>query len=743
MAEWQAPSFLGEKFGLSEITAAILAGRGFSTESSAQAFLNPDFYRPALPESLRDLACASQRLQKAVYQKERVLLWGDIDTDGLTATALLAEALSTLGADLKIHIPQRHGIQLEPLRELCTDFRPAVLIACDTGSQAHVAARFALESNIDFIILDHHQLPDKLPPAYALVNPQRQPVPRGLENLSAVGVVFLLVQHLYAHFQKTKELPHFGDLVALGLVADAVPLMADNRYWVQKGLQTLKNSQRLGLLALAQVSNVDLAHLTERDIMFDFAPRLNAFGRLSRAHDGLNLLMTQDAGEARILAAQADAYNQKRRLMTRQLKQAIHEQIQHDPTLLQWQALVLENTRWEGGVLSAVANQIAETFERPVVLLASSNEIASGSARSFGAYNILAALDSTSDLLISYGGHEHAAGVSLLLENIPIFRRRLHNALTAQKIDSVPYEREVEGILPLERATLDLARDLEKLAPFGVGNPAPIFLARAVHLVRSAKIGRDDQHRRLTVREPASGNYSVLWWNSSELPMPEGTFDLAYQIAPVREDDRYELQITFVDWEQIAPPEVKPLSQLIWVDCRENFNLAAIKTQATDLVIWAEGYSRRESVGLPLSELTPSENLLIYTAPASAKNLQTAAQRVQPQKIYVYGELPVLSEPEEILSAMVGLLRVTYEKMDGVTDITQLAERLAQSNEVILAGIENLALQAEWQTRNRFKILALPTADKIKIMPKFKRLVEESAAYRRYFRRAELEKLLE
>ncbi len=464
---WEYPSQLAvivQEFDLQEVTAALLAQRGYT--SNARAFLNPDFYRPALPDALPDLPQAAERLYTAYQKQESVLLWGDMDTDGLTATALLYEALAGLGMDVWYHIPQKHGIDVKTLDEICKQKRPTVLVTCDTGSSATAAARFARENRLDFIVADHHALPPTLPAVTALVTPRRLPAHHPLEPLSAVGVVFLLVQQLYEKLHKTHDLNRFLDWVALGLVADAVPLVDDGRYLVQRGLKVLQSSKRPGLVALAEIAGVELSTVTEKEIGFEFAPRLNVFGRLGSAENGFKLLLTRSEGEARILAAQADALNHKRRLLTRQIRQAVQEQIQKDPTLLNWSALVLENPHWEGGVVGAAATQLAEEYQRPVVLLVSGeHETASGSVRGWGGYNVLAALETVSDLLRSFGGHEQAAGLSLLTENIPAFRRRFSNALAAQQVELQPTE--ADGILPLARATLDLARNLEKLAPFG------------------------------------------------------------------------------------------------------------------------------------------------------------------------------------------------------------------------------------------------------------------------------------
>lgn len=744
---WQYPSKLASvvnEFGLLDLTAAILARRGYSTEASARSFLSPDYYHPALPESLPDLEHAAERIVDAYRKNERILLWGDIDTDGLTATAVVFEALNAAGMEVYYHIPERHGIHVETLREICQSVKPAVLLSCDTGTSAHAAANFVRDSHIDFLVADHHQLPPSLPPVHALVNPKRLLTPHPLEHLSGVGVAFLLVQHVYEKLGKSRELNLFSDLIALGIVADVVPLLADTRYLVQQSLKALRVSNRPALIALAEISDHPLSYVTENEIGFDFVPRLNSFGRLSHADNGFKLLTTRNAGEARILAAQADALNQKRRLLTRQIRQAVQEQIQKDTTLLNWSALVLENPHWEAGVISEAANQLAEEYERPVVLLVSgANETASGSVRAFGGFNVLTALDAVSDLLITFGGHEQAAGMSILVENIPAFRRRFSNALSSQQIS--PREIEIEGILSLSEVTLDAARNLEKLAPFGVGNLRPVFLAQDVQLVRSAKIGRDDQHRRLTVRESGGENTSVLWWNSSEQPLPEGTFELAYQIAPVIQEGQYELQITFVDWVQTRPPEVKPLSQIELIDCRESLDLPAMKVNEPSLVIWAEGYPRRDSPGLPFSELTPAEALLIYTAPFHLKILQAALKRVRPSRVYLFAEMPALNNPDELLSALVALLKAALEKMEGRIDIRQIAERLAQPEETIRLALENLAdfVEIDWLTRSSAQIRAVHPIGSVKISPKLQQAIEETAAYRRYFRRAPTGNLLE
>lgn len=740
-SKWRQRKFPPTQLGtfFSPLLRQLLAQRGLVDPTSVHAFLDPHKYPPTPPHALPDFQRALGYISKTVERRERVLIWGDYDVDGLAAAAILEDALLSLGCEVYVQIPRYHGIRPTDLRNACEMFSPALVAVCDTGLSAHASFDYANSIGVTTVVFDHHHLPKRLPAANALVTPQRLPPDHPLYTLPTCALVFLLVEQLPIG-QAARQ---YLDWVALGIVADAVELIGDARYLVQLGLAQLKQTQRLGLAALAAVVGVELAHVTADDIALRLAPALNAFGRLGDPADAYSLMTTRSSSTAAILAHQANTLNQQRRFLTRQIITAVTEQVKNDPSLLTWSALVLENPHWEGGVIGAAAAELSEQFARPVVLFAADDKgIARGSARSAVGYDLTAALAQIEDLLISYGGHAGAAGLSLDKDNLPIFRRRFSTALEAQQVEQSSDELLYDAPLAFDQITLELAQDIERLAPFGKGNPRPIFVVQNIQRRRTARIGRGEQHRRLTLRDEQGAEQSVLWWNSSHLPLPEGTFDLAYQIAPVYRSGAYELQITFVDWLQTQPPAPEA-EQPELVDCRTEFDLAVIRAQEPSLMIWAEGYSVSQSPGLPLSQLDPAEALVILTAPASPDLLEKAIRKVQPKRIYFHGENPPFDTPQKLCEAISALLHTSQEQFGGEVKLTQLAERTAHAPATIRLALEALgeSISIRWLTKSTLHVERAAPPPRIKFLP-LERAMDETAAYRRFLARAEIDNLL-
>ncbi|HLA44163.1 MAG TPA: single-stranded-DNA-specific exonuclease RecJ, partial [Aggregatilineales bacterium] len=656
-----------ETLAIPELVSILLLARGIDDVDTARAFLDPAAYRPALPEALPDLEKASKRLLKALKHHEKVLVWGDFDVDGVSASALLYEGFTRAGLDVFVHIPQEHGIYLSELQPLCTDYRPALLVTCDNSLLDSLSHDYTKVNHIDVIVVDHHRLPDAPPEVHALVNPDRLPARHPQRTLSAVGVAFLLIQHLYGELGLTRFLDQLLDLVPLGLIADLAELRADTRFLVQRGLEALRRSPRPGLVQLLKIARVEQSQITADDIALQIAPRLNAFARFGNPYDAFRLLTIRKESEINILVAQADALNQKRRLITRQMLAAAREQVELDPSLLGWTALTLDNSNWDSAMIGSVTSQLAAEFMRPVALIVPDEEkgVARGSARSYGAYDVVAALADIKNNLIGFGGHPGAAGFSLDIDALPAFRRRFSDALKAQHPDHTPETLSIDAELNFNQLTLDFAQDIERLAPFGAGNPRPIFVSRHLKRIRSAKIGRAKEHRRLTIRDENSIDQSVLWWNSEHLDQPEGTIDLAYQIAPVFRDGTHELQITLIDWQQVAPPEDAVPEPPELIDCRDSFNLNRIRAEEASLMIWAEGFSQKDSPGIPLSELEEADALILYTAPPHSDALQKAIKAVRPKRLYVYAQTPPFDQAQKLIEATAALLRAAQEQYDG------------------------------------------------------------------------------
>lgn len=550
---------------LHPLAARILAQRGYTTLDAARAFLDPAHYRPAAPDQLPDLVNAAERLERAIRQREPILIWGDFDVDGQTSTALLSEALRRLGATVEFYIPHReresHGIRVDSLQAALARFPAALLLTCDTGVSAHAAIDYTKRAGLIVVITDHHDLPPQLPGADAVINPKRLPPDHPLAALPGVGTAYKLVEFLYGRFARAAELDDFLDLVALGIVADVARQTADTRYLLQRGLAQLRRTSRPGLHALMANARLQPEQITAADIAFQIAPRLNAAGRLDDARPAVELLTTTDPGHAALLAAQLEALNQQRQLQGRQIFAAACAQVEQDSTLLNWEALVLIGPNWHPGLLGLVAGQVAERYQRPAVLLApSENGLLRGSARSAPGYDIGAAIAAQTDLLLTHGGHPGAAGLSLREDNLLAFRRRLSDTLRAARDPSILPGLTIDAEIEWTALTPALATALDRLAPFGEGNP-PITLSTCDLTLRSAAlIGRTRQHRRLIVQDASGARQTVLWWNGAEHPLPESPFDLAFHLNLSAYQGTPELQLELVDVRRSAsaPAIIQP-----------------------------------------------------------------------------------------------------------------------------------------------------------------------------------------
>jgi len=754
-----ATTDLARALGVSPLVASLLVTRGLTTPDAARAFLDPQRYRPAPPEALPDLAAATVLLREVLRRRQPILVWGDFDVDGQTATALLVTALRGLGATVTCYIPNRlresHGVHLPALAEQISQYAPALLLTCDTGVSAYAGIDYAKQAGLAVIVTDHHDLPDSLPVADAVLNPKRLPSAHPLAALPGVGVAYKLVEALFDAAQHADEATALADLAALGIVADVAALRDDTRYLLQIGLAQLRQGRRAGLVALCEIAQLDPGTLTETDIAFQIAPRLNAAGRLHDARLGVDLLTTTDPAQAQALASQLEALNNQRRLFERQILAAAQAQIEQDPSLLEWRALVLASPTWHAGLLGIVANRLAEQYVRPVVLLTLSGDSARGSARSFAGYDISAAIAAQADLLHTFGGHPGAAGLSLPADHIPAFRRRLSDALAAQPAPPAARGAPIDAVLPLREVTLDLARDIERLAPFGEGNPRPTLVSERLLLDSATTLGREEAHRQLTVRDEEGTRQRVLWWNSASAALPAGLFDLAFQVQVSTYRSESELQLTLVDYRPSpsAPVTVQAPARLV-VDRRQSpypaQALANIQREHPQAVIWAEGYRRAESPGLPLSLLQPGETLVIFTAPSNPQALSDALRAVAPRRIVLIGADPPLVSRDAVLRRLIELSKFVIAHERGATTACALAEAVAQPPETVRLALRYLhsCSALDWHEDSAHNLTLAAGAGSLSegdraLFSAFADHVDETAAYRAYFRRAAPEQLLE
>ncbi|MFN2196491.1 MAG: single-stranded-DNA-specific exonuclease RecJ [Anaerolineales bacterium] len=737
------------------MVARLLAQRGLTDPQAARAFLDPSVYQPTSPYELPNLEHAVDRLRQALAGSEQIAVWGDFDVDGQTATTLLVQGLRMLGGQVVYYIPNRaresHGVNLSGLEQVI-DAGARVVLTCDTGITALEAADYARQRGVDFIVTDHHDLPETLPAATVLVNPKFLPAGHPLGALPGVGVAYKLMEALLAQAGRADAAEELLDLVALGIVADLAEQTGDTRFLLQRGLPSLRGTTRLGLLNLIELAELQREHLTEEHISFALAPRLNALGRLGNANLGVELLTTSDAGRARLLASHLEGLNTQRKLLTDQVFQGVMGQIQRDPASLNYAVLVFANPDWPAGVIGIVASRIVEHYHKPVILFsAPPGGTARGSARSIPGVNITAAIAAQAGLLHGFGGHPMAAGLALDTERIGEFHAAVSRTVAAQTRDlNLEATLQIDAVLPLGKLSLELVDALDILAPFGPGNPPLAFASQPLSVAGSATIGRTGEHLQVQVRDQHGESYRVLWWQGAGWELPDSPFELAYTAHTSNYRGQRQLEITWEDARlvQTSAISVAAPPQRELVDCRSAVDpsreLAALDLPA-QTQLWAEGLLTPPAGYSTRSGLEPAPALVIYTCPPSQAVLQAALAQATPQVVYLFGVDPALDAPQAFLERLAGLVKHALRAKNGRTRLDSLAAALGHRTTTVAAGLD--WLQARGQIHYNLSINGLleieaagksPRGDR-EVLKKLHSLLEETRAYRAYYRRAALQ----
>ena len=762
--DWIEPSpldFPAPLPDLHPLVAQTLLRRGLRTPAAARAFLDPRAYSPSPATQLPGLASIVDRLEAAIHAHAPICVWGDFDADGQTSTTILVQTLQELHADVTFHIPLResesHGVNIPRLQEII-DRGAKVILTCDTGITAHAAAQYARSRGVDMLITDHHDLPESLPPAFAITDPKLLPLGHPLSTLSGSGVAYKLAEELYAHFGHPDAAARLLDLAAIGLVADLANLTGDARYLVQRGLETLRTTQRLGLQTIMEMAELAPANLTEEHIGFVLGPRLNALGRLADANPAVELLTTSDPLRARVLATQLEGLNTQRQLLCNQVTRAAEAQLRLDPALLAQPILVLGHPTWPGGVVGIVASRLVERYHKPAILFSTpAGAPARGSARSVEGLNITAAIAAQKDLLLNFGGHPMAAGLSLEGENLDEFRRRLSRTVS-EMLPGIQTERnlEIDGWLDLPDATLDLAKALESLAPYGPGNQKLTLASHGLKIQSRMPIGRNREHLKLVVTDEAANSRTVLWWNGAEEKdtLPEGGFDLAYSLRASDWRGTPQVQMEFVGFRSLAahPMEVNTGKPEI-IDYRDNQELAQLLLTlraGSSTLIWAEGEQKKQVAGLDRNELSPAGSLAIWTIPPSPQELQFALEKVHPKTVYLIGATGSLDTPEAFVARLSGLLKFAVNNRAGKVSSSGLAAATSQRIATVHTGLEwlvskgKIGIEAEKEDQLVVSIGATQDpADASSLWAQLQSLLAETAAYRDHFKRADKDTLLD
>src|SRR2546425_2632420 len=554
---------LAAALGVSRIVGGLLVARGYHDPGSAQSFLKPSLDQLHDPFLMRGMSDAVKRLLSAIDNQEPILIYGDYDVDGTTGTAVLLRAFRMLGGTAGYHVPHRftegYGIQQAALGKAGSEGYKLV-VSVDCGIRAHEPLHWARANGLDVIITDHH-LPDDdegSPPALAVLNPNQHGCDYPDKNLAGVGVAFKLVHALFRERGKESVVPGFLKMVAIGTVADVAKLVGENRAIVALGLSDLPNAVNYGLRALIDIAGCgDGAEVNAYDLGFRIGPRINAAGRMDAAKAVVELFNATDREEARRLAEHLDTRNRERMEAQREIfNRAVEEFEGGADRESQTHAAVIAGDGWHRGVIGLAASKIAERLNRPCVVISLEGDVGHGSARSIEAYHLFDGLTSCRDLLDKFGGHSHAAGLSIRRDRIAEFRRRLNehaaSCLTEEDLEPMLY---IDAELTPRDLGFQLSQDLGALEPFGAGNPRPVFITRGWRVMNEPQILKE-QHLKMRVAGDDNRPFEAIWWRGVEeveaTPRMNQRIDLAYDFEANRYQGDIRLQLNVKDMRVVG-----------------------------------------------------------------------------------------------------------------------------------------------------------------------------------------------
>lgn len=496
-------SNLSARFGLPKVIAVILANRKINTELAVKNYLTKPMSSIHNPMLMKDMQKAAQRIKLAVENKEKIVIYGDYDVDGITSTSLMYLFLTELGADVSYYIPDRigegYGMNIMAINKLIKE-KTDLIITVDCGITAVGEVEFAKLSGLDIIITDHHTCKDKIPNAYAVVNPKQPDCEYPFKELSGVGVAFKLVLAMAIELglNTTEYFKKYCDIAAIGTIADVVPLVDENRVIIDRGLRFLADTKRTGIRNIFEIAGVLGKQITCDTIAFALSPRLNAAGRLGRAETAVELMLETDSEKAYKTAVDLNEENRKRQLTEQEIFNDAMAMIEADKDFEKKKVIVLAKEGWHHGVIGIVASRINDKFYKPCILITHENGVGKGSGRSIDSFNLFDALTDSAEHLIDFGGHSIAAGLSINMDSIEAFDKSI-NAY-ADKIlnpeDMIPHIT-IDTPISANDVTLENAKLLLKLEPYGMGNKKPVFSISGIKIMNISQMGNENKHIRL------------------------------------------------------------------------------------------------------------------------------------------------------------------------------------------------------------------------------------------------------
>ena len=550
---------LAEKIGMNPILTQLLVERGITTESAAKRFFRPQLADLINPFLMKDMDIAVDRLNDAMGRKERILVYGDYDVDGCTAVALVYKFLQQFYSNIEYYIPDRYeegyGVSRKGI-DYAKQQGVKLIIILDCGIKAINEIAYAKEQGIDFIICDHHVPDEVMPPAVAILNPKRTDDSYPFKHLCGCGVGFKFMQA----FAKNNSIPFSRlipllDLCAVSIAADIVPVVDENRILAYHGLKQLNQNPSIGLKAIIDICGLNGRELSMSDIVFKIGPRINASGRMENGKESVDLLVEKDFSTAVSQAKHINEYNEQRKDIDKQMTEEANIIVSKLENQRHQSSIVLYDENWKKGVIGIVASRLTEIYFRPTVVLTRDGEFATGSARSVMGFDVYAAIKSCRDLLVNFGGHTYAAGLTLRWDDIPEFRRRFQKFVDEH---IMPEQQEaninVDAIIDFKDISKRLYNDLKRFSPFGPGNTKPLFCTKAVYDYGTSKVvGREQEHIKLELVDSKSSTVvnGIAFGQSAAARYIKSkrSFDIVYTI----EDNVFKRNQVQLQIEDIRP----------------------------------------------------------------------------------------------------------------------------------------------------------------------------------------------
>ena len=552
---------LGEKLNIGPILASLLIRRGITTASAAKRFFRPQLSDLIDPFLMRDMDIAVDRLNDAMGRKERIMVYGDYDVDGCTAVALVYKFLRQFYSNIDYYIPDRYdegyGVSKKGI-DFAKETGVKLIIILDCGIKAVEEINYAKEQGIDFIICDHHVPDNNMPPAVAILNPKRADDSFPFKELCGCGVGFKFMQA----FAKNNNIPFSRlipllDFCAVSIAADLVPVVGENRILAFHGLKQLNQNPSVGLQAIIDICGLTGREISMGDIIFKIGPRINASGRMENGKESVDLLVERDLAAALSEAKHIDKYNDKRKDVDRQMTDEANQIVERLESQKHQNSIVLYDEHWKKGVIGIVASRLTEIYYRPTIVITREGDLATGSARTAAGFDLYAAIESCSDLLINFGGHTYAAGLTLRWENVKDFRDRFQKYVD-EHIE--PHQTEatldIDAIIDFKDITKKFHSDLRRFAPFGPENVKPLFCTKEVFDFGTSKVvGREQEHIKLELVDSKSNNVmngiAFGQSRSARYIKSKRSFDIVYTI----EDNVFKRGAVQLQIEGIRPSE--------------------------------------------------------------------------------------------------------------------------------------------------------------------------------------------